>query len=173
MLDIVEVLVLAPKLEPCGVMAGLGGTLEVSESSARVVRDELRVDTGRGAQCAHEDGLSSIRWKWAGGDLGRELEDDWESDIDELLKFGVINLGGTDWGIGGCRTGAGVELLSAIDEGEDVSGPCDLACRVSVWLLNSGLLDGEDGEGGDGCGEGRWAIAGAGWGGKRRGSTGS
>ena len=158
-LRVAKVLVLAADLEPGGVVAGLGGPLEVAEGGAGVVGDELGVDAGGRAHGAHVDGL---------GDGGRDgglralgdLEDDGDGDVDELLELGIVDLRGPDGGIGGGGVDVVPELLGAIDEREDFSAPDDAAGGVGGRLLDGGLLDGQDRDGREGRGEGGRPIAG-------------
>lgn len=132
MLHVPEVLVLAPQLEPRGVIARLRCALKVAERVARVVRDELRVDAGRGARCAHVDRLGDVRSERALLRLGGDLQDDGERDVDELLEFGVIDLRRADCGIARIGVCAGEKLLGAIDECEHVFAPDDLARKKSL-----------------------------------------
>ena len=158
-LHIAEILVLASELEPSGVVARLGGTLEIPERVPGIVGDELRVDAGGGTGRTHVDGLCGVGRDGPRRELGGDLENDGDGDIDQLLELGIVDLGRTDCGIGRGWTGARVQLLCTIDEGENVSAPCDPASGICVGWLDGGLLDGEDGESGKGRSEGRGPVA--------------
>lgn len=158
-LHVPEVLVLAPELEPRGVIARLCCALKVAERVARVVWDELGVDAGRGARCAHVDRLGDMGSERALLRLGGDLQDDGERDVDELLELGVIDLRRADCGIARIGVCAGEKLLGAIDEREHVFAPDDLARGIARRLLDRHLLYRENGHRGQRRGERRGAIA--------------
>ncbi len=92
------------------MVAGLGSALEVAERSAGVVRNELGVDASGRAHGAHVDRFGDMRRDGPGG-RGGDADDDGESDVDELLQLGIVDLGRAHSGIGGRRAGARLLLL--------------------------------------------------------------
>ncbi|KAI8969753.1 hypothetical protein BD414DRAFT_502547 [Trametes punicea] len=141
------------------MVAGFGSTLKVAEGGPRIVGDELRIDTRSGTGCTHVDGFGHVGRDGALLRLRGYLENDGDSDVDELLQFGVVDLGRSDGRISGVGVGAGEELLGAVDESKNIFAPGDSASGIGVWLLDGDLLDGEDGHGRQRSGERRGTVA--------------